>query len=83
MREAVVPYVAAASLRLGVECLVGLGLESLCCAFLCSRKIAVMATMMSSSVRVWVSTVALMRFADATVSGLTSVAPGKRLLGAR
>ena len=27
------------------------------------------------------STVALMRFADATVSGLTSVAPGKRLLG--
>lgn len=36
MREAVVPYVAAASLRLGVECLVGLGLESLCCAFLCS-----------------------------------------------
>ena len=36
MREAVVPYVVAASLRLGVECLVGLGLESLCCAFLCS-----------------------------------------------
>lgn len=37
--------------------------------------------MMSSSVRVWVSTVALMRFADAAVSGLTSVAPDRRLLG--